>query len=148
MNGCWLYSSSRVGTEGFAVTRGCLAERLILVVEDEPLIALDVQMALCEAGATVVAASYVETALFSTEHPDLSAAVVDIRLGDGSGTTVCHRLRHLGVPFLMHTAYPPADFATYWPDVPIIKKPAGLGQIVATLQGLLSHVAVVPPSIG
>jgi two-component system, response regulator PdtaR len=128
------------------VTGGCLAERLILVVEDEPLVALEVQMALREAGARVVAASYVETALCSTEHPNLSAAVVDIRLGDGNGTAVCRRLRHLGVPFLMHTAYPPPDVATHWQDVPVIMKPANSGQIVATLHSLLSDVSLPPPS--
>jgi CheY-like chemotaxis protein len=123
-----------------------LAERLILVVEDEPLVALDVLMVLREAGARVVAASYVETALCSVEHPDLSAAVVDIRLGDGNGTEVCRRLRHLGVPFLMHTGNLPPDVANDWPDVPVIKKPAGRGQIVAALQSLLAPVSLAPQS--
>ena len=76
-------------------------------------------------------------ALYTTEHPDLSAAVIDLRLGDGNGAVVCRRLRHLGIPFVVHTGYPRMLVESEWPDVPVISKPAPPGQIVATLAGLL-----------
>jgi DNA-binding response OmpR family regulator len=62
--------------------------RVILVVEDEPLVALDVVKALRAAGARVLCAGYLESGLCTTEHPELSAAVIDLHLGDGSGTVV------------------------------------------------------------
>jgi DNA-binding response OmpR family regulator len=83
-----------------------LAGRLILLVEDEPLIAIELDSALRASGARVVSAGYVEEGLFATEHPDLSAAVVDLHLGDGSGLTVCRRPRHLQVRFLSTLVIP------------------------------------------
>jgi len=50
-----------------------------------------------EAGARVVTAGYLESGLYTTVHPDLSAAVVDLHLGDGSGTMICRELQRLGV---------------------------------------------------
>ena len=117
--------------------RHCLADRLILLIEDEPLIALEVDNALRAAGARVVSAGYLESALFTAEHPALSAAVVDLRLGDNSSTTVCRRLSRLGVPFVIHTAYPGDFAASSWPNVPVITKPANPQRIIAALVSLL-----------
>jgi len=119
------------------VLRVPLAGRLILVVEDEPLIALDVENALRIAGARVVAAGYVESGLCTAEHPDLSAAVVDLRLGNGDGAVVCRRLRQLRVPFVVYTGYAASDIAREWPDVPILQKPATASQIVVLLVSLI-----------
>jgi DNA-binding response OmpR family regulator len=109
---------------------------LILVVEDEPLIALDVARAVTTAGAKVVSAGYLESGLCSTEHPLLAAAVVDLRLADGSGTKICERLRSRRVPFIVHTAYPRMFASAQWPDVPILTKPVRPEQIVSALRRL------------
>jgi CheY-like chemotaxis protein len=115
-----------------------LAGRLILLVEDEPLVALDVETALRGAGANVLSAGYVESGLYTTEHPDVSAAVVDLRLGrTGDGTTICRRLRQLGVPFVVYTGYPAVLVTSEWPDVPVISKPADAKQIVDSLVRLI-----------
>jgi DNA-binding response OmpR family regulator len=115
-----------------------LTGRLVLVVEDEPLIALDIERALRAAGARVVSAGYVESGLYTTEHPQLSAAVIDLHLAGEDGTAVCRRLRQLGVPFLVYTGYPAAQIAREWADVPIIQKPAQMPEIVASLVRLIS----------
>ena len=114
-----------------------LAGRLILLVEDEPLVALELDSALRASGARVVSAGYVKSGLFTTEHPDLSAAVVDLHLGDGSGIAVCRRLRHLRVPFLIYTGYPRMLVASEWNDVPVISKPARSKEIVAAIARML-----------
>jgi CheY-like chemotaxis protein len=119
------------------VRRHCLADRLILVIEDEPLIALEVDHALRAAGARVVSAGYLESALFTAEHPALSAAVVDLRLRDDSSTTVCRRLSRLGIPFVVHTAYPGDLAMNAWPNVPVITKPANPQRIIEALVTLL-----------
>jgi len=124
-------------TGSFPVSGRPLAGRLILIVEDEPLVALEVDQALRAAGARVVSAGHLESGLYTTEHPDLSAAVVDLHLGDGSGTAVCRRLRHLGVPFIVHTGYPRVLIQQEWPDVQVVSKPALPGQIVTAIARLL-----------
>lgn len=60
------------------MTKARLDGRVILIVEDEPLVALDVIKALRDAGARVLSAGYVEFGLYTTENPDLSAAVIDL----------------------------------------------------------------------
>jgi ActR/RegA family two-component response regulator len=101
------------------------------------LFAPDVEKALREAGARVVTAGYLESGLYPTVHPDLSAAVVDLHLGDGSGAIVCWELQRLGVPFVIHTSYPHMLTAGEWPGTAVISKPAPTEQIVGTLAGML-----------
>ena len=124
-------------TWSYLVQHAPLTGRLILLVEDEAAIALDVANALRAAGATVVAAGYVESGLFITEHPHLSAAVIDLHLGGENGTAVCRRLRQLGVPFVVYSGYPAAEIAKEWPDVPFIPKPSRTHEIVGALVRLI-----------
>ena len=118
------------------MARDRLAGRVVLIVEDEPLVALGVIAALRAAGARVLTAGYLEAGLFITEHPELAAAVIDLHLRDGNGTSICRRLQHLGVPFVVHTGYPSMLPCGEWPDVPVICKPAPPEQIVSALDDL------------
>ena len=61
----------------------------ILVLEDEPLIALDICEALKGAGASVFVANCLRDALALADHPDLSAAILDFGLSDGDAGPVC-----------------------------------------------------------
>jgi ActR/RegA family two-component response regulator len=118
---------------------GPLAGRLILVVEDEPLVALDLRRILRVAGARVISAGHVESGLFTTEHPDLSAAVVDLHLGqNGNGAAVGRRLRQLRVPFVIYTGYPSVLITSQWPDVSVLRKPADAGLVVDALARLVN----------
>ena len=119
------------------MSNDCLDGRVILIVEDEPLVALDVTKVVRAAGARVLCAGYVESGLYITEHPDLSAAVIDLHLGDGSGTAICKRLRQRAVPFVIHTGYPAMLITREWPDVPVISKPARPDQIISALISVL-----------
>jgi DNA-binding response OmpR family regulator len=53
-----------------------ISRKLVLLVEDEPLIAHYIEDLLRKAGARVITAGYLDTALSMSAHPDLSAAVV------------------------------------------------------------------------
>ena len=125
-------------SSGFVVSNRPLAGRVILVVEDEPLLALEMDKALRVAGAKVVSAGFLESGLCSTEHPQLAAAVVDLHLGDGNGTALCRRLRQLGVPFVVHTGYPLMVTEREWSGATVIYKPAHPDRIVAALVQLLA----------
>ena len=75
----------------------------VLVVEDEPLVTLDVIDALKSAGAGVRAAATVGSALQLLDEMAPSAAVLDINLvGDECGP-VCQGLWERGVPFMFYT---------------------------------------------
>ena len=76
---------------------------LVLVADDEALIALDLECALSEAGFTVaVVRSCSEANLFLNEHTP-AAAVLDVSLSDGECHEAAKTLADLGVPFVVYT---------------------------------------------
>ena len=89
------------------------APRLILVAEDETLIALELELNLTDAGfgvigpAPTVAAALV---LLAGRRPD--AAVLDVNLRGERVTPVAETLRAMGVPFVLASAYGAAELAS------------------------------------
>ena len=122
---------------GIRVNTLALAGRAILVVEDEPVIALQLEAQLYAAGATVYSASRLREALHMAEHPALSAAILDFRLGEDSSAAVCRRLQELGIPFVFYTGYSEDDAFRRWPDVPVVSKPVDDGVLIDAVAGLL-----------
>jgi DNA-binding response OmpR family regulator len=84
------------------------AGRSILVVEDEPLIALDIEQTFAKAGAIVLPTRTLGDAHHLVEQNSLSAAVLDIRLCDGDSEALCARLVLHDIPFIIHSGYPQA----------------------------------------
>ena len=72
-----------------------LTGRSILIVEDEPLIALDIVRAFESAGARVLSTATLRQALVFVESNGLSAAVLDHGLSDGDSSKLCERLKEL-----------------------------------------------------
>ncbi|WP_240768880.1 response regulator [Paracoccus liaowanqingii] len=103
------------------------AGRFVLVVEDEPLIALDVQMMLEEHGYGVHGpAGSVEAALALLDRAQPDLAVLDLNLHGKLVLPVAERLRDLGVPFILASAYASADFTGHhgiFADVQRVDKP-------------------------
>ena len=109
-----------------------LTGRMILVVEDEPLIALNITECLQAEGASVHTAHNLADGLRLAEHPDLSAAVLDFGLSDGEGTALCERLKQRGVPFVLHTGYDHAADACR--SGIILPKPATREQLLSAVR--------------
>jgi CheY-like chemotaxis protein len=124
--------------EGAAMLLDVFSRKLVLLVEDEPLIALDVEDHLRKAGARVITAGYLDAALYMAEHPDLSGGIVDIRLGVENAMPICRRLVHRNLPFVVHTGYAADAVQREWPSVPIIQKPAKAEEIIDALSRSLS----------
>jgi DNA-binding response OmpR family regulator len=108
----------------------------VLVVEDEPLIALDLVDAFEAAGATVLPAARVSEAIRIVGSAHLDAAVVDLHLGDGFADAVCDRLDSRKVPFIIHSG----DLATAASIRcgALIQKPITSAKLVASVVALLS----------
>lgn len=115
-----------------------LCGRAILIVEDEPLITLEVHAAFSAAGASIVSASDGAEALRMIDSPDLSAAVVDINLSNGTDcSAVCKRLSDLGIPFVFYTGDARPDILQMWPKAPVLTKLADKQRVVETVAGVL-----------
>lgn len=76
----------------------------ILVLEDEPFIALDLQLALEDEGAEAHIATCCEDALELIERLSLDGAILDVNLGGGQTCeAAAAHLREQDVPFVLHT---------------------------------------------
>jgi DNA-binding response OmpR family regulator len=113
-----------------------LRGRSILIVEDEPLIALDIAEGFRTAGASVLCAHNLRDGLRLAGHPGLSAAVLDFGLSDGDGTELCERLNERRIPFVLHTGYPRINEVCHGGVV--IPKPAAPTELVSTIARLLA----------
>jgi DNA-binding response OmpR family regulator len=117
-----------------------LAGRRILVVEDEFLIALDLEDALGELGCEIVGpAATVSDAMQLVEAKPPDAAVLDVRLVDGSTAPIALELRRRGVPFLVLTGYERQQVGeSVLRDSPMLAKPLQRGALRGMLRQLLA----------
>ncbi|WP_299655695.1 hypothetical protein [uncultured Jannaschia sp.] len=112
---------------------------VVLLVEDEPLIGMDVTDTLIEAGATVIGPVRTEIAALAAidqAHASrrITGAVLDVDLGGHTSRMVAERLKGLEVPFILHTGN--------WPEIralvaslsaPVVVKPSLPDDIVDSL---------------
>jgi CheY-like chemotaxis protein len=109
--------------------------RSILVVEDEPLIGIDIRAALEEAGAHVTATTTVRHALILIEHDGLAGVILDHALSDGDSTEVRVRLKARGIPYVTYSGYNPVEGAAI--DAPHVSKPETMETLLPALSNLL-----------
>ena len=116
----------------------------ILVVEDEPLIAMDVVQGLEAAGAAVSVARTLKDALDKVEAPELSAAVLDHRLRDGDSSQICERLDAKNIPFVIYSGYTKIDGACS--EGKLVHKPVAPEELVTTVVNLLTARSAIHPA--
>jgi len=112
-----------------------LVGRSILIVEDEPLIALDIVAAFAKVGALAFNARTLTEALQMVAQVGLSAAVLDFGLGDNDAEPVCRRLTEREIPFVLHSGYTHASDACRGGTV--VPKPASPSTLITTVAALL-----------
>lgn len=116
-----------------------LNRQAILVAEDEPYIALNLALAIEDAGGLVVGpAASVEEALDLLERTEVVGAILDVNLSDGDITPVVITLAERGVPTILQTGIglPPA-LATQFPALVVHIKPCTPAHLISELTKLL-----------
>jgi CheY-like chemotaxis protein len=111
--------------------------RSVLIVEDEPLIALDLHDALHKAGASILAATTVNEALELIAYAQICAAIVDVSLGGDDCSSVCAALAKRSIPFMFYTGYSSGEALSAWSHAPAVSKPAPSSTMVDTIVQLL-----------
>jgi DNA-binding response OmpR family regulator len=113
----------------------------VLVVEDDFLIAMELSDLLRDAGAQIVGPSRdLTSALALAEEPGLSAAVLDMQLGDTTSQPVARRLAARGIPFFFYTGQAETDpLRAEWPDCRIVSKPALAQSLVDAVLALVDN---------
>lgn len=109
-----------------------LAGLTILVVEDEYLIAMDVEHLCLENGAAAVS---IARALDEVEAgAAVDAAVVDLMLAGHSTLDFAAGLAERGIPFVFASGYADrGDIARRFPGVPVVTKPYAGNDLVEAL---------------
>ena len=117
-----------------APLQGCV----VLVVEDEALIALDIAQSLKDAGSEVIISRTLDDAIKQAELPNLNAAVIDHVLHDGLTTSdVCAKLKERNVPFIVYSGYNKLEGECASGE--LVHKPASPQMLVTTLRGVLAQ---------
>ena len=110
----------------------------ILIVEDQALIALEIEDSVRRNGADLIgSAARLSEALTLIETTSWDAALLDIKLANGEAVyPVAERLHAKGVPFAFLTAWDGNIDARYC-DVPVLSKPFSLAELESCLQTLV-----------
>jgi DNA-binding response OmpR family regulator len=115
--------------------RPTLDGRSILIVEDEPLIAMDITKAFDGTGAALTTTNTLKHALILVENDGLSGAILDHALGDGDSSLLCERLKERGIPFMIYSGFDRVEGACAC--ALHIGKPAAPGLLVTAMESLV-----------
>jgi CheY-like chemotaxis protein len=100
------------------------ADRRILVVEDEPLLAAEIGSILSNAGFHVIGpAASVSQALALIEHEGCDSAVLDVNLGGETSEPVAMKLIRTATPFVVVSGYARAQMPEVFRTAPLVRKP-------------------------
>ncbi len=113
--------------------------RTILIVEDEPLIGLELACAIEDRGGTVIGpVDTVAEGMTLAGQRALSAAILDANLSDCDVTQLALDLLARGTPFVIYTGTGlPDALARIHPDIPVVMKPAQMRAVLGALDARL-----------
>jgi CheY-like chemotaxis protein len=111
-----------------------LEDLRILVVEDEALVALDIERMLRALGCRVVGpAARVCDALRLIDGEGLDGALLDVNLGRETIFPVADALALRGIPHIFSTGYDAAIMPERFRGIPRLGKPFGTGELSAVM---------------
>jgi two-component system, response regulator PdtaR len=125
-----------------AMRHSGLIERRVLVVEDELLVAMELERLLRQAGCTVLGpVPSIERALALIRADPPEVGLLDVNLGGRRVTPVAEALAARGLPFILVTSHAPAALgAPILAGAPLVGKPFTRQALVRALSTALGRV--------
>jgi DNA-binding response OmpR family regulator len=121
-----------------APSTGRLNGARILVVEDEFVIAMQLQSIFEEEGAQVLGPYHsVTDALEHAGSDDISAASLDVNLGRETAAPVASVLAGRNVPFVFYSVQTNDPSLADWRHIPLIQKPAAPSDLIEAIAALV-----------
>jgi CheY-like chemotaxis protein len=114
-----------------------MAERRlrILIVEDEMLVAMNIEDMLLDLGHEVAGlAGRLEPALALAQEANFDAAMLDVNLAGQPSFPVAEVLHERGIPFLFATGYGIKGIEEEYRSFPVLQKPFRAGDLAKVLQ--------------
>ena len=105
----------------------------ILVVEDEAVVAIDLELALEEMGHRVTGAGRLSEALDAVESNAFDLAILDVNLNGEASYPIAERLAQKGVPFVFLTGYGSEGLDQQWQASPVFQKPMQRAELASLL---------------
>ena len=117
-----------------------LTGSLVLVAEDQIFIAMDLALAVEDAGGEVAGpVASVENALVLIEMRPITAAILDYNLTDGDITPVAILLLDANIPIIIQSGVGiPPELAMRFPDLVVYIKPYDAADLVSKLAVLIA----------
>jgi CheY-like chemotaxis protein len=117
-----------------------LRGRLIMIVEDEMLVAMELESLVADYGCDVIGpVPTAQRALALLEEQEPDAAILDVNLNGTTAAPVAAALSERGVPFLLATGYREAQaLRPEFQGVPRVDKPVRHEYLVCALVRLLA----------
>jgi CheY-like chemotaxis protein len=122
-------------------TFACLKGLRVLIVEDELIIAMELENLLGRLGCVVLeAAPTVKRALRAVGHQEADVAVIDMNLQGERATPVAEALQEQGVPFVLVTGYGSERLPEKaLQDAPCLRKPVNGNQLASAIYEVLAR---------
>ncbi|WP_120075641.1 response regulator [Aurantiacibacter odishensis] len=118
-----------------------MPEHSILLLEDEPLILMDLEFAAEDKGCRAYCASGVDAAMKHLKEADIDVAVLDVTLkGRENCVPVAEELDQRGIPYLLHSGdLNRADETVRNLGAKHLPKPADSDVVIETALGILKE---------
>ena len=118
-----------------------LSGKRVLLVEDEPIIAMSVEDMLADLGCEVVGPALSAAAAEEMARKEqIDAALLDINMGDGASFPAAAILRERNIPFSFATGYGCAGVPADLGQLFVLAKPYTQENLANALRNLLADV--------
>lgn len=133
-------------TRGYIDKTAAVVGKRILVVDDEPLIAMDIVASLEDEGCKVVGpAATLKKALHLIEHEEIDVALLDANLAGDPVDTLAAALTRRQIPFAFVSGYGREGLPEAFRQATLIKKPFHRQRLMDVVQQMLGETDTVVP---
>lgn len=126
-----LHAKRRPMTSSYRPT---LTGKRVLIVEDEPLIAMQLEEMLGEFGCLCATAANVADGLEVLQKISFNAAFVDVNLNGAPSLPIAEVLRERGTPFVFVSGYGASEVPSEHAAAPLITKPFTEAEMIRCLR--------------
>jgi len=119
-----------------------LRGKRILIVEDEPLVAMEIESQLASTGCEIIGpAATIQTAKRFIADATFNAALIDANLAGHPVHELAAALTQKNIPFAFATGYGREALPLGFRDAPVLTKPFSPNQLRAVIEALLEELA-------
>ncbi|NNE40286.1 MAG: response regulator [Marinicaulis sp.] len=112
----------------------------VLIVEDEPLVALEIEQAVAHAGCLVACKVHtLNSALSTLDEETFDAVILDANLRGESAAPIVEKLRELNIRYLIVSGYTRGQLDFLTDSDPILGKPFHTNKLEAAISSIIEH---------